>query len=133
MMMQLFPKSSTSSRCRLRLATPSSKCSPACALKRATLSSKDSSLKAGMYLAHSTRISNCCFMLSLTSSMFAICFELRSVSSPTFCQGNNNPRITYIFMTNNHDWDLSGQFCNVKIQVIHRINLQRNNMFSFSF
>lgn len=79
-MIQLFPRRRTSCNCMLRLATPRRRCSPACALKSATWSSRVNSLKAGMYLAHSTRIRSCCFILSQTSFMLAICFVLRSIS-----------------------------------------------------
>lgn len=41
-------------------------------------SSKGSSQKAGMYLAHSTSTSSCCFMDSHTSEMLAIFFPRMS-------------------------------------------------------
>ena len=44
-----------------------------------TWSSKGSSQKQGIYLAHSTSISSCCFIESQTSSVLAILFCDRSL------------------------------------------------------
>lgn len=71
-MMQLFPSRRTSRKWSERRARPSKRCSPAWARSNATWSSKGSSVKGGMYLAHSTSIRSCCFIESQTSVMLAI-------------------------------------------------------------
>lgn len=82
-MMLWLPNSKTPCRCMDRLETPNKRCSPAWPLRRATWSSNWSSAKAGIDFAHSTRMSNCCFILSHTSCMLAYCLLLRSLSFVT--------------------------------------------------